>query len=73
MNKKAYKRYRKSRRWQSQTPDDFKTRWLGINVGKCGRRHATQVHHETYRRIGRERLSDLTAVCGCCHKGIHGK
>ena len=35
----------------------------GYKCRKRGRR-ATQVHHETYKRIGRERLSDLTAVCG---------
>ena len=31
------------------------------------------MHHGTYRRVGRERLSGLTAVCGGCHKRIHGK
>ena len=39
----------------------------GYKCRKCGSR-ATQVHHETYKRIGRERLSDLTAVCGGCHR-----
>ena len=71
MNKKAYKRYRKSRRWQAKRRTILKR--AGYKCRKCGRRHATQVHHETYRRIGRERLSDLTAVCGGCHKRIHGK
>lgn len=71
MNKRAYRRYRKSRRWQTKRRTILKR--AGYKCRKCGRRHATQVHHETYRRIGKERLSDLTAVCGGCHKRIHGK
>ncbi|MCY3721172.1 MAG: hypothetical protein OXG97_03020 [Candidatus Poribacteria bacterium] len=70
MNKNSYNRYRKSRRWRTKRRTIMKR--AGYKCRKCGRR-ATQVHHETYRRIGRERLSDLTAVCGCCHKRIHGK
>jgi hypothetical protein len=38
----------------------------------CGAR-ATQVHHLTYRRLGRERDSDLVALCAGCHAEIHGK
>lgn len=32
---------------------------------------ATQIHHRTYARIGREKLSDLEAVCKGCHSKIH--
>ncbi len=69
MNKRSYRRYRKSRRWQTKRRTILKR--AGYKCRKRGRRHATQVHHETCRRIGRERLSDLTAVCGGCHKRIH--
>ena len=71
MNKRTYRRYRKSRRWQTKRRTILKR--AGYKCRKCGKRHATQVHHETYKRIGRERLRDLTAVCGRCHKRIHGK
>ena len=71
MNKKSYRRYRKSRRWQAKRRIILKR--AGCRCRKCGNRRATQVHHETYKRIGKERLSDLTAVCGGCHKRIHGK
>lgn len=37
----------------------------------CGRRDATQVHHKTYERLGRERMGDLIAVCGGCHIQRH--
>ena len=70
MKKKAYNRYRKSARWQTKRRTILKC--ARYKCWKCGR-PATQVHHETYKRIGKERLSDLTAVCGGCHKRIHGK
>ena len=71
MKKRAYSKYRKSWRWQNKRRTILKR--AGYRCRKCGRRVATQVHHETYRRIGRERLRDLTAVCGGCHKQIHKK
>ena len=30
-----------------------------------------QLHHRNYNRIGRERLSDLVALCGNCHRKTH--
>ena len=71
MKKKSYSRYRKTKRWQGKRRTIIKR--AGNKCRKCKKRRATQVHHETYKRIGRERLSDLTAVCGGCHKRIHGK
>lgn len=37
----------------------------------CGIQWAHHVHHETYERLGRERLTDLLAVCNGCHESIH--
>lgn len=37
----------------------------------CLARPATQVHHLTYARVGREMLFDLVAVCDACHDQIH--
>ncbi len=39
---------------------------------KCKTQRATQVHHKTYKRIFRERLTDLMSVCAECHRKIHG-
>jgi 5-methylcytosine-specific restriction endonuclease McrA len=44
----------------------------GYRCQRCKKAQATQVHHKTYKRIFRERLSDLQAVCGPCHMKIHG-
>ncbi len=38
----------------------------------CGQAEATQAHHLTYERLGREMLFDLVAVCRACHEAIHG-
>lgn len=38
----------------------------------CREREASQVHHLTYKRVGREMLFDLVAICGECHDAIHG-
>lgn len=39
----------------------------------CEHFKATEVHHISYARIGREADSDLMAVCSFCHTLIHGK
>jgi hypothetical protein len=37
----------------------------------CGDREATQVHHTTYRNLGREFLFELIALCAVCHERLH--
>jgi hypothetical protein len=38
----------------------------------CQKRDARlQIHHKTYKRLGRERLTDLVYVCHDCHRDIH--
>lgn len=37
----------------------------------CRRKAATQVHHLTYARVGRELLIDLTSLCDECHDAAH--
>jgi 5-methylcytosine-specific restriction endonuclease McrA len=39
----------------------------------CGVRPAEQVHHLTYRRVGREMNFDLVSVCTRCHDLITGQ
>jgi hypothetical protein len=33
---------------------------------------ALQVHHLTYKRLGRERMEDLQVLCCSCHHVVHG-
>lgn len=32
---------------------------------------AVEIHHKTYRRLGREEMSDLIVFCGACHADTH--
>jgi hypothetical protein len=41
------------------------------NCERC-LRPATDVHHITYERRGREKPSDLMALCRDCHRAVHG-
>ena len=38
---------------------------------KCGGANGLQVNHVRYTNVGEERVDDLRAVCGDCHRTIH--
>lgn len=66
-----YDAYLASPEWQAKrakvlTRDGFRCRG-------CETRRATQVHHLTYARVGRELLFDLVSVCDECHDAAHTK
>jgi hypothetical protein len=48
-------------------------RRAGRRCQRCGARGPLDVHHLTYRRLGRERPGDLLAVCERCHGVLHGR
>ena len=37
----------------------------------CRSKHDLNLHHKTYKRLGRERLSDLVWLCRTCHHEAH--
>ncbi len=40
----------------------------------CGEKYdILHVHHNTYKRLGHENLTDLITLCQKCHRSIHGK
>jgi hypothetical protein len=45
----------------------------GYTCQRCGRAKATDAHHLTYDRLGRERDGDLLALCEPCHGALHGR
>ena len=65
-----YQKYLQSDMWQQKRASVLKL--AGYTCRRCGAR-ATEVHHETYKRLYKERLSDLTALCGPCHRKAHTK
>lgn len=38
---------------------------------RCNGARATQVHHVSYARLGKEQPQDLLAVCDACHRWLH--
>ncbi len=38
----------------------------------CRTSQATQIHHRTYERLGREADVDLMAICSDCHRDLTG-
>ncbi len=63
----SYSTYLGSPAWR-----DVKRRYAEVcpMVCMCGDT-ATQIHHTTYERVGRERIDDLVALCRACHQHAH--
>lgn len=68
--KMDYQQYLDSDRWKEKRDRIIKK--AGGKCRFCGK-PATAVHHETYKRRGREKDVDLTAVCNHCHAMLHRK
>ena len=65
-----YKSYLGSPRWKAKRETIMKK--SGGTCRICGA-PATEVHHVNYERRGKERLTDLTALCRECHELYHAK
>ena len=66
--RERYRRYLQSDAWKTKRKAVLHA--AGFRCRQCGA-PATEAHHETYKRIYNERLSDLTALCGKCHEAAH--
>ena len=66
--RERYRRYLQSDAWKTKRKAVLQA--AGFRCRRCGA-PATEVHHETYKRIYNERLSDLTALCSKCHEAAH--
>lgn len=71
MGSKEYKKYLKSKHWQ-----DVKRRFKEskLYIGKCfccGSTKDLHLHHKSYRRLNKERLTDLIELCSVCHMKVH--
>ena len=68
---KDYEAYLQTRHWRA-----LRQKIIQRYGGECQRCHdivgeAGHVHHKTYKRLGREKIDDLTLYCNKCHKTIH--
>lgn len=66
MKYKEYQKYIRSKDWK-----DTRKEMLTIqpNCYKCGEQ-ATDVHHISYKNLGKEKLDDLMSLCKRCHNRI---
>jgi 5-methylcytosine-specific restriction endonuclease McrA len=64
-----YSEYMKSDRWRRvRERRIFKDRGMCF---VCGSRHNLEVHHVSYRNLGRERMRDLITLCREHHRMFH--
>lgn len=67
-----YVAYIHSRPWFRLRKRVFEQR--GRQCERCGTaKGIIQVHHKTYKRLGRELLEDLEVLCKRCHEKHHGR
>jgi len=67
----SYEEYTQSEHRQEVRKKFFRSK---LWKGKCecyGKRKPVQLHHKTYKRLGREYLRDLSALCYDCHEAVH--
>lgn len=69
MNRVAYHAYLETPEWKARR--NAAIRRAGGSCQLCDSPKFLQVHHRTYDRIGNEDPSDLTVLCGRCHKKFH--
>jgi 5-methylcytosine-specific restriction endonuclease McrA len=69
--KKAYERYLNSDLWRKNRQPALDR--AGNACEKCGAVEALNVHHLTYKRLGKELPKDLQVLCRPCHLLVHVK
>jgi len=63
--------YLRSEHWQEVRRKKLKQ--AGYKCEACGQKVKLDIHHLTYERLGKERLSDLQALCRPCHRKAEAK
>lgn len=71
MTHEEYLRYLGSTLWTARKAAVI--RYRGYRCERCGLEPSTglQLHHRTYKRLGREHPDDLELLCRYCHKRHH--
>ena len=71
MSVEAKRNYLLSPEWQKLRTQVF-TR-DNYTCQSCGSSESLNCHHTTYKRLGFEKLSDLTTLCTTCHTELHNQ
>lgn len=70
MNREQYMKYLNSEDWRSTRDRFFASPSVEHVCVVCGSERV-QLHHRTYERLGRERLTDLVPLCAEHHTEAH--
>lgn len=65
-----YHAYIRSPEWQA-VKQRYRASRLPQDCLRCGSSENIELHHRSYRRLGRERLSDIVPLCRDCHRRLH--
>ena len=73
-----YPAYLQTDHWKSTRREaNVRAGWCcencGLDAWHMIQGESLQVHHLTYKRLGREKPRDLRVLCGECHAREHGK
>lgn len=71
MDKSEYQTYLASREWARLR--EFVRQRSGGLCERCLKNPMQAVHHRTYERVGKERATDLIAICNPCHEFVSAK
>lgn len=67
-----YKKYLNSSIWKNTKIKFNKSKYNKNKCYICGEKNVNlHLHHKTYERLGKERLTDLVQLCGPCHTLVH--
>lgn len=77
---KTYGKYLDSPEWEEKKEEYYRYRFerdipleRHCEYGGCPHTFYLNVHHITYRRCGKEAMSDLMSLCKPCHQMVHDK
>jgi 5-methylcytosine-specific restriction endonuclease McrA len=70
-NKISYKEYLLTDHWKDVRNRFWKSKLHHYKCYVCEAKQNLQVHHKSYKRIGKEKLNDLVLLCGNCHNETH--
>ena len=70
-NEITYSEYLQTEHWKDVKKRFWSSKLHHGECQVCGAKTNLQVHHKTYKRIGKEHLNDLCLLCGNCHTKTH--
>lgn len=64
-----YQAYLRSDHWRELSAAKIED--VNFRCERCRRKTGLEVHHKHYKTLGRERLTDIEALCRSCHEKHH--